>query len=143
MNGPPTGRSTLQPGTKRVRLSKPQVRMLVLLAVITPLGFYTKFYRGPAQEWVSNSLGGFFYVVFWCLFFFVLSPGVRPWVIALTVLLITCLLEFSQLWHPPFLEAIRSHFLGRALIGNEFQWSDFLYYLVGSLAGWALGVWRD
>lgn len=116
--------------------------MLVLLAVLTPLGFCTKFYRGPAQDWVRDSLGGVLYVVFWCLVFLVLLPRARPGAVALAVLGVTCLLEFLQLWHPPLLEAVRGRFLGQTLIGNQFQWSDFGYYLAGSGVGWALGAWR-
>jgi hypothetical protein len=52
------------------------------------------------------------------------------------VFIVTCILEFLQLWHPPFLEWIRNYFLGRTIIGNSFSKSDFLYYffgLIGSL----------
>lgn len=48
----------------------------------------------------------------------------------------TCILEFLQLWHPPFLELIRSYLIGRLLIGTSFSWWDFPHYLVGCLIGW-------
>ena len=107
------------------------------LTVIVPVGFYTKFYDGPASDWVNNSLGGVFYVIFWCLLLFFLFPGARTWTIALGVLLVTCVLEFAQLWHPPALTLIRSHFLGATLLGNTFSWIDFPYYLGGAAVGWA------
>jgi hypothetical protein len=111
---------------------------LLALFLVTPLGFYTKFYHGPAEGWVHNSLGGFFYVIFWTILFSIPFYRVRPWKIALAVLVTTSLLEVLQLWHPPFLEAIRSTFLGGALLGNSFVWSDFLYYLSGCLICLAL-----
>jgi len=40
-----------------------------------------------------------------------------------------------QLWHPPFLELIRSTFWGRALIGTSFSWWDFPHYIFGSAIG--------
>jgi Flp pilus assembly protein TadB len=47
-------------------------------------------------------------------------------------------LEFLQLWHPSFLEFLRSNFIGRTILGTSFTWSDFPYYLVGGGIGWLL-----
>jgi hypothetical protein len=109
---------------------------LVSLIIIVPIGFYSKFYRGPAAVWVNDSLGGVFYEIFWCLLIFLFLPKVKPWIIALCVLVMTCILEFMQLWHPPFLELLRSNFMGRTLLGTTFTWTDFPYYFLGSGIGW-------
>ncbi|NOZ60046.1 MAG: DUF2809 domain-containing protein [Calditrichaeota bacterium] len=106
------------------------------LILIIPIGFASKFYSGAAANWVNNSLGGFFYVIFWCLFFHLAVAGAKPLLIAAWVLGVTSLLEFTQLWHPPMLEWMRSFFLGRALIGTSFVWSDFFYYFLGAIVGW-------
>lgn len=107
---------------------------LLSIALITPLGFVTKVYAGPVANWVNNSLGGVLYVIFWSLVFSVFFYRTKPWKIAAIVTLVTCLLEFLQLWHPPFLEAIRSTFLGVTLIGNSFTWLDLVHYLLGCIA---------
>jgi hypothetical protein len=52
------------------------------------------------------------------------------------VFTITCVLEIVQLWHPPRLEAIRSTWAGRALVGTTFAWPDFAYYVIGCAIGW-------
>lgn len=109
-----------------------------LLFLVTVTGFATKFYSGPGGFWVNNSFSAVFYELFWCLVLFILFPSMPPWKIAATVLLVTCFLEFLQMWHPPFLQYIRSFFIGRALIGTSFTWSDFLYYAIGSGLGWVL-----
>jgi hypothetical protein len=108
--------------------------------IIVPIGFYSKFYTGPAANWVNNSLSGVFYEVFWCALLFLFLDD-NPWIIATFVLMMTCLLEFLQLWHPPFLEFIRSHFLGRAVLGTSFTWSDFPYYFLGCGVGWLWMKW--
>jgi len=108
------------------------------LSVIVPLGFCTKFYTGPAANWVHDSLGGVFYVLFWCLVAAWLFPRSAPGKIAVIVLLVTCALEFLQLWHPAFLELLRGYFIGQAILGDCFTWSDFPYYFIGSALGW---VW--
>jgi hypothetical protein len=104
---------------------------LISIAVIVPVGFLTKFYSGPWESWVNNSLGGILYVIFWSLVFFLVFPRTRVWKITGIVLLTTCVLECLQLWHPPFLESIRSTFLGATLLGNSFSWLDLVHYLVG------------
>ena len=109
---------------------------LFSLTIIVPIGFYSKFYGGPAAAWVNDSLGGVFYEIFWCLLILLFLPKVKPWIIALSVLVVTCILEFMQLWHPPFLEILRSNFMGRTLLGTTFAWTDFPYYFLGSGIGW-------
>ena len=109
---------------------------LISILIIVPVGFYSKFYNGPASDWVNNSLGGVFYEIFWCLLIFLFFNKSKSWIIAISVLVITCLLEFLQLWQPLFLEIIRSHFIGRTILGNSFNWSDFPYYFLGSGLGW-------
>lgn len=112
---------------------------LVILAGLVPSGLLTKYYRGYGEEWVNHSLGGVLYVIFWVLFFSLLFPRVSHWKIALYVFLATSAVELLQLWHPPWLEAIRANPIGVTLLGNSFTWLDFPHYLVGSLlAGFLL-----
>ena len=110
----------------------------VLLLVLVPVGFGTKFYDGPSAWWVHNYAGALVYEVFWILFFGLFLPAQKSSVLALAVFVVTCVLECMQLWHPPLLNWVRSFFLGRALIGNGFDWWDFPYYALGCLAGWGV-----
>lgn len=112
-------------------------RALLSLVFITPLGFYTKIYRGPGSLWAHDHLGGMLYVVFWCMVLVFVFRKTRPWKIALGVLLVTCGLEFLQLWHPLFLEHVRSYQIGKAMFGSFFDWYDFPHYFVGGIIGWA------
>jgi hypothetical protein len=116
-------------------ISKQGLLTLLFIIIIIPLGFFTKSYSGPAQDWINNSLGGALYEIFWCLVFYFLFPKSKPFILAIVVLISTCLLEFLQLWHPPFLEEIRRNFIGRTILGNSFNWMDFPYYFAGSLLG--------
>jgi hypothetical protein len=105
-----------------------------VLAIVTPLGFATKFYPGPGADWVATSAGGFLYVLFWVFLILVLAPSASPRIVAIGVLTATSLLEVLQLWHPAFLERIRSTFLGHALLGSTFSGWDFLYYALAALS---------
>ena len=118
--------------------SKPRIITALIILLLVPIGFYTKYYSGPGQVWVNNSLGGSLYVVFWCLVVFFFFPKAKPLKITIWVFSITCILEFLQLWHPPLLEYIRGNFIGRTILGNSFNWMDYLYYFFGGLIGFVI-----
>lgn len=117
-------------------MNRQRLITLLILIVIVPVGFFTKFYTGPLQAWVNNSFGGLMYEIFWCLVIFFVFPKAKPGKIAIWVFSITCALEFLQLWHPPFLEFLRGNFIGRTILGNSFNWMDFSYYFAGSILGY-------
>jgi hypothetical protein len=120
-----------------MKWSSTQTKVILSLLIVTPLGFAFKFYPGPGNRWFNNYGAGVLYEVFWILLSFLFFHSKRfANVIPVYVFLITCILEFLQLWHPPFLEIIRSSFLGSALIGTTFVWWDFPYYVLGCLMGW-------
>jgi hypothetical protein len=120
-----------------------RVRIVLALLVVTTLGFAAKFYPGPGRWWVNDwGPASVAYEVFFMLLVFLIVPrreAITP--IAVGVGLATCAGEFLQLWHPPWLEAIRSTFLGGALLGNSFAWWDLPAYPVGCLLGWLLLHW--
>ncbi len=112
------------------------VPIALFLVVIAAAGISTKLYQGAARDWVNNSLSGVFYVLFWCLAAALVFPRATARRISVVVFVVTCGLEFLQLWHPQFLERARGTIPGRALLGTSFVWSDFPYYLAGSGLGW-------
>jgi Protein of unknown function (DUF2809) len=87
---------------------------------------------------VRDWFGGFAYVFIWILICYIVKPRVRAARLAWAVLVITCLLETLQLWHPIWLEQVRGTLGGRLLLGTTFEWSDFPPYFAGLLAGWAV-----
>jgi hypothetical protein len=111
---------------------------VILIILITPLGFATKFYSGPAAGFVHHYLGGVLYVIFWMLVLDLIFVKMKPIKTAWIIFLLTSLVEFLQLWHPPFLETLRRHFLGATLLGTTFTWFDFPWYAVGAVLGYAM-----
>lgn len=119
-------------------IQEKRIRILSLISVIIiiPIGFGAKFYNGPYSSWVNNSFAGVFYEIFWCLVFLMLLPKANPLKIVIWVLVITCILESLQLWHPFFLEVLRDNLIGQTVLGNSFNPSDYLYYFIGCILGW-------
>ena len=123
------------------RVFKYRLTLFVSILIIVPLGYLVRFH-GAAPEWLNDSLGSIAYEIFWILLVALFFPKASPLWTAIGVCLATCILEFLQLWHPPFLEAMRSTLAGRLVLGNAFTWSDFPSYFIGSFFGcvwmWAL-----
>ncbi len=111
---------------------------IILIVLLIPIGIYTKFYAGPLSGWVNNSLGGDLYVIFWSLLVFLFRSSVSPFKISLGIFLITCVIEFLQLWKAGFLTFLRGNFIGRTILGTSFSWLDFPHYLLGFFISWIL-----
>ncbi|MEB3279273.1 MAG: DUF2809 domain-containing protein [Lyngbya sp.] len=107
----------------------------ILIALI-PIGLASKYYQGPLQFWVNNSFSSIFYEMFWMFLVVLISPRLSPAPVAFWVFIVTSVLEFMQLWKPPFLQAIRETLIGRLVLGTTFVWGDFLYYVLGCAVGW-------
>ncbi|HEY9635378.1 MAG TPA: DUF2809 domain-containing protein [Coleofasciculaceae cyanobacterium] len=125
------------PKLQRDRVFKYRIALLISILIIVPLGYIVRFY-GAAPEWLNDLFGSVAYEIFWILLVALLFPQASPLQTAVGVCLATCIIEFLQLWHPRFLEAMRATLPGRLVLGNNFAWSDFLSYFIGSFLGW---VW--
>lgn len=120
------------------RISKYRLALLVSLLVITPAGYLVRFVGGGRAYW-NDLLGAIAYEIFWVLLFLLIFPRTSVARVAIGVCLVTCAMEFLQLWQAPFLKAMQATFLGRMVLGSTFNWADFPSYFIGSFAGWLWG----
>jgi hypothetical protein len=111
---------------------------LSLVIILIPIGFLTKIYSGTGSEFVTNYLGGVVYVVFFILLASLVFPNASILKISLFVLVITCLIEVSQLIQNETIQNLRTHFLIRSLIGSVFNIFDFVFYLAGAIIGYGV-----
>jgi hypothetical protein len=90
-------------------------------------------------QWLSNNGGD----ALWALMVFVgfgfLFPRVSTLTLALLALTFSWGVEFSQLYHAPWLDAVRATIPGRLVLGTTFNWPDLPAYAVGI----ALGAWAE
>lgn len=121
-------------------MSPRRTAALALLPFVIALGFFFKFYRGPFAQFVNNvGPASVAYEIVWMLLAFACFPD-RKWLlrIAISVCVITCGLEFLQLWHPDWLESLRRTLPGKFILGTSFSWWDFPAYPVGCLIGYVI-----
>jgi hypothetical protein len=117
---------------------KRRLPFFVALLIVTGLGLGTSYYEGAERVWVRDHGSGILYVMFWILLVLTLRPVTSPGRVAVIVLVLTCLVEFSQLIDAKWLNDIRKTWLGASLLGVAFKWSDLPYYAIGAIAGWGL-----
>lgn len=95
----------------------------------------------PLPQWLSNNGGD----ALWALMVFVgfgfLLPRASTLVVALLALTFAWGVEFSQLYHAPWIDAVRATLPGRLVLGTTFAWPDLLAYAVGIALG-ALAEWK-
>jgi hypothetical protein len=114
--------------------------LLALLVIATglflrsswfPQGFFSK-YAGDAL-WALVAFLGFGF----------LFPTWGTGTIAILAAGFSIAIEFSQLYHVPWLDAIRATLPGHLILGTDFAWADMLAYLVGIALG-VLGeiIWQ-
>lgn len=87
-------------------------------------------YGGDAL-WAAN-------VFFLIIFLFPAVPTVRAAVVALGV---SVLVELSQFYHAPWIDAIRDTTLGGLALGYGFLWSDLACYAAGVLLALMVDFW--
>jgi hypothetical protein len=89
---------------------------------------FVKLYVGDSL-WALMVFFGFAFLV----------PGWPTRTTASVALLFCVGIEFSQLYHAPWIDAIRATTLGGLVLGFSFVWSDLLCYSIGV----AIGVFID
>lgn len=118
----------------------PRARWALWFLITILLGMVSFLLRGTAVDTMANHAGGALYVVALIFLALCLAPAQAqfPARICVGAFCLTCAIEFLQLWHPPFLEAMRGTLPGRLILGNTFGWLDFPAYLVGSVLGFVV-----
>jgi hypothetical protein len=59
----------------------------------------------------------------------------RTLALAGSAVVVCCAVEFSQLYHAPWLDAARRTWFGRLTLGDTFAWGDIAAYMVGIASG--------
>lgn len=108
----------------------------VLLAATIVIGLLTRSSFVPAETPLGRYAGDIFWAValYWTLT--LAFPRWHPPRLAIITTLVSCVVEFSQLYQAEWINRVRSMMLGGLLLGYTFHWPDLLCYTSGAaLAG--------
>ncbi|MEI6884586.1 MAG: DUF2809 domain-containing protein [Bacteroidota bacterium] len=121
--------------TTRNTIQRNRALQILILLLVIAAGIVSRKY-----PWIlPSSLGKYPGDALWALAAFVLwgliLPRATTMKIAGLAFLTSVLDEISQLYHAPWIDAIRSTSIGHLLLGFSFSWMDILAYATGVLAG--------
>ena len=88
--------------------------------------------------WLPAGIGDALYatLIFWLIRF--VSPAAARLHAAIVAIGLCFVIEASQLYHAPWIDAVRDNRLGGLVLGHGFLASDLAWYVVGVLLGAAI-----
>lgn len=122
------------------RYQQPEIKrkwwvVLILLIVAIGLGLASRQYQEFLPEFLAAYAGDTLWGLAVFFLFALLICKAGTWLPALCALLLSWGIEFSQMYHADWIDAIRATTLGGLILGYEFVVSDLVCYTVGILIG--------
>lgn len=105
------------------------------MAVVVVFGLPARMFQDQLPAWYTLYFGDYLWAM---LLFFIFALTLRTkstFKVAVITLLFTYLIETSQLFHPGWLEYLRSIKLFALVLGHGFLWSDIAAYTLGIFTG--------
>ena len=118
-----------------IGMKNKRLKYLLLTLFVVMLGLLSRKMSACTLDFVKLYLGDILWammVYFGCRFLFVNLKKRASFGIALAF---SYLIEVSQLYHAPWIDAIRATTLGALVLGFGFLWSDIACYTVGIILG--------
>ena len=108
---------------------------IIAATIVIIAGLASRRYRGQLPAFLADYAGD----TLWALMLFLLVSTLlagRPILTRVAIsLALAFLVEISQLYHAPWIDAIRQTTLGGLMLGFGFLWTDLICYSVGIAIG--------
>lgn len=113
-------------------------RQAAMFAAVISLGLLSRSHRIGLSPFLAKYGGDALWA--WMVFLLagLLFPRLSSLRIAVAAMLYSCATEFSQLYHAPWIDAIRRTTPGHLVLGDTFAWADIIAYLVGIAIGYCV-----
>ena len=131
----------LSTGSNRLRFARGAYFLIAVVVLVT--GLASRRFRSHLPHFLAEYAGDTLWALMVYLVVSLLLAG-RPIVVrAIIALVLAFLVEISQLYHAPWIDAIRQTTLGGLVLGFGFLWTDLICYSVGIALGalfeWGIG----
>jgi hypothetical protein len=116
-----------------------QFHYFIAISITTILGLASrKFSEG--DSWIHLYIGDILWTtLFYFIFRFLFIHKTLNFSLLLAIVW-SYAIEFLQLYHRPWIDAIRNTTLGGLLLGFGFLWSDLVCYVIGAVLGYFIDV---
>jgi hypothetical protein len=116
-------------------MRRPRAFYILCLAIVICAGLASRSKTLALPPFVAKYAGD----ALWAMMVFVALGVVLPRRSTLALMafavIFSCAVESSQLYHSPWIDAIRRTTLGHLVLGDTFAWGDVAAYLVGIVIG--------
>jgi hypothetical protein len=111
---------------------------ITVLALTIVMGLGSRRLRSLLPDFIAAYAGDTFWALALHLFLGLILPRWTTGRLAALALLLSVLVEVSQLYHAPWIDSIRQTAVGGLVLGFGFLWSDLVCYAAGVGLGVAL-----
>ena len=108
---------------------------LLIMFVITAFGLPARIVQDQLPTWYVLYFGDYLWAMLLFFVFALVLRNMSTFKVAITTLLFTYIIEISQLFHPQWLDYLRSMKLCALVLGYGFLWSDIVAYTLGISTG--------
>jgi hypothetical protein len=113
--------------------------LIAVLLTVVALGLRAIW--GYLPHFINIWIGDFLWAMMLYFFGIALFLPANKYRFTLGLVVFCWLVEGSQAWHTPQLDAFRDTTFGGLLLGHGFLWSDIVSYTAGAVAGYVLDSW--
>ena len=105
------------------------------MIMVVGLGLASRRYPEVLPDFIASYAGDTLWALMAFLLIGFLFPSLSTVKVAIMALLFSFFIEFSQLYHAPWLDDIRQNRFAALILGRGFLWSDLVCYSVGVAMG--------
>jgi len=116
-------------------IKRNQIIYFITVMLTMALGLLSRKFSGYLPEVINTYLGDALWALMIYQFVAIIFHKQKILQIALIAIIFCYLIEISQLYHAPWIDAIRNTRLGGLVLGFGFQWTDILAYSIGVACG--------
>jgi hypothetical protein len=107
----------------------------VALVLVVAAGVGSRVFARHLPAFVATYAGDTLYATMVFVGLAIIAPRSSTGRLAITALACCCAIEISQLYHAPWIDAIRATVPGALVLGYGFLWSDLACYAAGVAVG--------
>ena len=124
--------------------TKSRVVYVILIALVIPAGLFARSLK-PRYFATGDALGDALWATMGFLLISLIWPAMSLWRRAVAAIACAFAVEFTQLYHAPWIDRIRRTHLGAMVLGFTFDAIDLVWYVAGVTFGVMLErftLWR-
>lgn len=120
---------------RATELTRNRIAYALIICFVVIVGLASRRYSEHLPYFIATYAGDTLWTLMVFLLIGFLFPSLSTLKVAIIALLFSFGIEFSQLYHAPWIDDIRQNRFAALVLGRGFLWSDLVCYSVGVMIG--------